>query len=198
MIKVRTRLAVLLAVPALAFGPVALPQAAMAAPAAGAVPSVNPGLNLICSNEGLEGALCLQNNGSLGSLVANDNGNNQTFFTPQDYEINGVGVTSDNYPFNTTLLNDSVVHGRVVYQFVAVESGDELCVDVNDGHVDLNSCDGSQSLWAATGSGRLCSAGDSNALGKLVFLEASGVNSGHPVFVDQKHNQSTQTEWAGF
>jgi hypothetical protein len=194
MIKVRTRLALLLAVPALAFGPVVLPQAAMAAPASGAVPSVNPGLNLICSN----GGLCLQNNGSLGSLVANDTPNNQTFFTPQDYEVNGVGVTSDIYPFNTTILNDSVVHGRVVYQLVAVESGDELCVDVNDGHVDLNSCDGSQSLWAATGSGRLCSAGDSNALGKLVFLESSGVNSGHPAFVDQNHNQSIQTEWVGF
>lgn len=171
------RLALLLAAPAVMLA-LAVP-AASASTATRAAPDANV---TICANGGA--GLCLQNNGSLGSLVANDKSNGGT---TQEYTIGDLGVTahgapgSGGYPFSTAALNDSVTAGREVLEIGSVEAGEAYCIDVNEGTIDVNDCYGSQSEWVATGSGRLVSVGASDQNTILAFASSDGVNGGNPV-----------------
>jgi hypothetical protein len=153
----------------------------------------------ICANNGA--GLCLQNNGSLGSLIANDTANGTTTQQYEKIYVDGTShgaPSSGGFPFNSAALNNAVAPGRPVYEFISVKSGYAYCADVNRNEADVNSCTGSQSYWVATGSGRLVSVGLSNVDGLLVFLKTDGFSSGDPEFVGNPYQTCPGACWGGF
>jgi hypothetical protein len=167
-------------------------NAAAARPAATAA----MGVSAICSNGGATPTLCLQNNGTNGSLIAND-GFNNTFH--QFYFIIPEGVTSSSFPFDNKDLNGPVDNGRIVFELKDETSANfatnNLCVNVNNLVMKLGPCSGSQSLWVASGSERLLSVGGSNQDNGYVFAKADGGNGGNPVQVDGNHNACPNACW---
>jgi hypothetical protein len=150
----------------------------------------------ICSNGGSTPTLCLQNNGTSGSLIANDNFND-TFH--QFYFVILKGVTSSTFPFNSSALNVPIDNGRTVFELVDETSTsgatNNLCINVNELEMNLGPCSGSQSLWVASGSERMLSVGGSNQEGEYVFAKANGGNGGNPVQVDGNHNACPNACW---
>lgn len=187
--RIIRRLALLAAVPAAALS-LAVP-AASASPAAHAAPAVTD--YFICANGG--DGLCLQNNGDLGSYVANDNSNDGA---TQEYNMVLLGTTSSTYPFNTSALNGDVASGRKVWLLQSVEAGGGYCLDENDGSAKINDCTGSQSEWVQSGSGRMVSVGASDQEGYLGFLDSTGVSGGYPPIVGSPYQTCPGACWSNF
>jgi len=146
----------------------------------------------LCSNGGA--GLCLQENGNVGSLVANDN---KIAGSPkkQQWKFLPVGVTTTISPLaiddvNGTLvnLNDPVTPGRAYgrWQGLLSNSGSAICLAEQGLEVVMASCSGVGTEWILSGSGSLISVQATDTIIKLEFLNSSGQNGGNPV-VHQPH-----------
>jgi hypothetical protein len=178
---------VLLAVPAA--------TASTARPATPAAPAVS--VFLLCDEA--SPALCLQNNGTSGSLIANDTKNSGTPL--QRYFVTEEGVTSSTYPFDSSALNVPIDNGRPVFQLkdetTPGGATNNLCINVNGLEINLGACTtGSESLWVASGSGRMLSVGGSNEEDDYVFAKANDGNGGNPALVDGNHNGCPNACWS--
>ena len=144
----------------------------------------------VCANGGA--GLCLENDGEIGSLVANDNkitGHHSN--VSQQWEWNQFGVTSTKGPFANTTLDKKVAPGRAVGQWVvafplAVGIPPSLCMGQQNLLVTVVPCDTSSGKvtpgteWVLSGSGRIINVLETNDTKVLEFLNSSGTNGGDP------------------
>jgi hypothetical protein len=137
----------------------------------------------ICADGGA--GLCLQDNGNLNTLVANDN---KVGGAPakQLWQLNEIGTTTNTWPFALgSGLNTQVANGRKVYQ-VDDWWTPQLCMwpTAGDGTALITTCNMNNTAdrWVASGSGALINVDVSNTSGNLAFLKSSGANGGNPQY----------------
>jgi hypothetical protein len=143
-------------------------------------------MGFLCANGG--NGLCLQQNGELDSLVANDNKIADMPFK-QQWEFIQFSTTDSSYPFGTPALNGDVTAGRRVGIWEANGSapGTMLCLAWATGDFWLHDCIGQDgrpstgTLFVLSGSGRMISVLDSNDNKALAFINSDQLNGSNPI-----------------
>jgi hypothetical protein len=158
--------------------------------ASSAVPQAAPAggqVYYVCANGGA--GLCLQNNGSNGSLIANDNKiPGSSNHISQQWKFRELGVTSSTAPlapFGKHDLDGQVASGRLYGQWESAHASFDSCLASENGSIELVNCiTGSSATpgteWVLSGSGRLINVMDSDRDNKLDFLNSDGSNGGVP------------------
>jgi hypothetical protein len=182
--------------PALASGPAVSPSPGVNAAIPGVTPAASLG-NFVCTVNATN--LCLTNNGTLGSLIANDlqntvAGSNRN--KQQAWIWDQLGTTTNTSPYALgSGLNTQVANGRPWGEFKN-GSGTAGCLQANGtASVKLAACGGATTEWVQTGSGRLSSVGSSDQQNFLIFLVGSLKDGGNPV-LENPHAACSSACWS--
>jgi hypothetical protein len=203
MRSLRRTAAAALAAAGMLTAPFLLPAGSAAA--ATIAPQGQPSPNVtyyVCANGG-EG-LCLQNNGEVGSAVANDNKiNPPSSNTHQLWTFVKVGDTSASAPFTHPDLDKFVTAGRSYGRW---KTNTGLCLAELGGAgvpIGLADCSAAGTEWVLSGSGRMINVqvsdsayitGEPTPLDNLWFLNSNQVNGQDP-FLHPNEDGCPQACW---